>query len=69
MYSDGHKIRGLRRLPTNLLDAIRLFEKSKALRSGFGDALVDSYSKLKYQDWRSYSSAISQWERDHTLDC
>ena len=69
MYSDGHKIRGLRRLPANLLDAIRLFEKSKVLRSGLGDALVDSYSKLKYQDWRSYSSAISQWERDHTLDC
>lgn len=69
MYTDGHKIRGLRRLPANLLDAIRLFEKSKVLRSGLGDALVDSYSKLKYQDWRSYTSAISQWERDHTLDC
>ena len=69
MYSEGHKIRGLRRLPANLLDAIRLFEKSKVLRSGLGDALVDSYSKLKYQDWRNYSSAISQWERDHTLDC
>ena len=69
MYSDGHKIRGLRRLPANLLDAIRLFETSKVLRSGLGDPLVDSYSKLKYQDWRSYSSAISQWERDHTLDC
>jgi len=68
MYTDGHKIR-LRRLPANLLDAIRLFEKSKVLRSGLGDALVDSYSKLKYQDWRNYSSAISQWERDHTLDC
>ena len=69
MYTDGHKVRGLRRLPANLLDAIRLFEKSKVLRSGLGDALVNSYSKLKYQDWRSYSSAISQWERDHTLDC
>ena len=69
MYTDGHKIRGLRRLPANLLDAIRLFEKSKVLRSGLGGALVDRYSKLKYQDWRSYSSAISQWERDHTLDC
>ena len=69
MYTEGHKIRGLRRLPANLLDAIRLFEKSKVLRSGLGDALVDSYSKLKYQDCRSYSSAISQWERDHTMDC
>ena len=69
MYTDGHKIRGLRRLPANLLDAIRLFEKSKVLRLGLGNALVDSYAKLKYQDWRSYSSAISQWEREHTLDC
>ena len=69
MYTDGHKIRGLRRLPANLLDAIRMFEKSKVLRSGLGNALVDSYAKLKYKDWRSYSSAISQWERDHTLDC
>lgn len=69
MYTDGHKVRGARRLPTNLLDAVRVFQKSKVLRAGFGDELVDSYAKLKFQDWRSYSSAISQWERDNTLDC
>jgi len=69
MYTEGHKVRGARRLPTNLLDAIRVFQKSKVLRAGFGDELVDSYAKLKFQDWRSYSSAISQWERDNTLDC
>ena len=69
MYTDGHKVRGARRLPTNLLDAVRVFQKSKVLRAGFGDELVDSYAKLKIQDWRSYSSAISQWERDNTLDC
>ena len=69
MYTDGHKVRGARRLPTNLLDAVRVFQKSKVLRAGFGDELVDSYAKLKLQDWRSYSSAISQWERDNTLDC
>ncbi len=69
MYTEGHKVRGARRLPTNLLDAVRVFQKSKVLRAGFGDELVDSYAKLKFQDWRSYSSAISQWERDYTLDC
>ncbi len=69
MYTEGHKVRGARRLPTNLLDAVRVFQKSKVLRAGFGDELVDSYAKLKIQDWRSYSSAISQWERDNTLDC
>ena len=69
MYAEGHKVKGVRRLPSNLLDAIRLFEKSKILRAGLGDGLVDSYAKLKHQDWGSYSASISQWERDHTLDC
>jgi len=39
------------------------------LRAGLGKELVESYAKLKHRDWRSYSAAISQWERDHTLDC
>ena len=69
MYTEGHKATGVRRLPSNLLDAIRLFEKSKVLRATLGNELVDSYAKLKHQDWRSYSAAISQWERDNTLDC
>ena len=69
MYTEGRNLRRVRRLPSNLLDAIRVFEKSKVIRSGFGEELVDSYAKLKHADWRSYSAAISTWEREHTLDC
>jgi len=69
MYTDGHKLKNVRRLPSNLLDAIRLFEKSKILRAGLGDDLVSSYAKLKHDEWRSYAAAISPWERQHTLDC
>ena len=69
MYTEGHKLRSVRRLPSNLLDAIRVFEKSKVLRAGFGEELVSSYAKLKHLEWRSYAAAISPWERDHTLDC
>ncbi len=29
------------------LDAVRLFDKSKVVRAGFGDAFVASYVKLK----------------------
>ncbi|TDJ21240.1 MAG: type III glutamate--ammonia ligase [Gammaproteobacteria bacterium] len=68
MYTEGHKLRRIRRLPLNLLDAVRLFDKSKVLREAFGDELVSGYVKLKLEDWRSYATAISQWERDHTLD-
>ena len=69
MYTEGHKLKRVRRLPLNLLDAVRLFDKSKVMREGFGDEVVDSYVKLKLEDWASYSRAITQWERDHTLDC
>ncbi len=69
MYTEGHKLKRIRKLPLNLLDAVRLFAKSKVLRAGFGDEVVDSYVKLKLDDWGSYARAITQWERDHTLDC
>ena len=69
MYTEGHKLRGVRRLPSNLLDAIRLFEKSKVLKTGLGAEIVSSYAKLKRVEWNSYTAAISPWERNHTLDC
>jgi glutamine synthetase len=68
MYTEGHKLRRIRRLPLNMLDAVRLFDKSKVLREAFGDELVSSYVKLKLQEWQSYATSITQWERDHTLD-
>ena len=69
MYTEGHKARGLKKLPLNLLDAIRQTEKSKSLRESLGDELVGAYCKLKMDEWNAYSSTIGQWERDHTLDC
>lgn len=69
MYTEGQTLRRVRRLPLNLLDAIRLFDKSKVVRAGLGDEFVSSYVKLKLDDWQSYTRAITQWERDHTLDC
>ena len=69
MYQDGHKLKNVRRLPLNLLDALRLFDKSKVLRLAFGDRMVDSYVKLKTGEWNSFMGHATQWERDHTLDC
>ena len=68
MYTEGHKLRRVRRLPLNMLDAVRLFDKSKVLREAFGDEFVSSYVKLKLDEWKSYATTITQWERDHTLD-
>jgi len=68
MYAEGHKLRGAKKLPLNLLDALRLTSKSKPVREALGAELIDSYVKLRMGEWNSYSSHLTQWERDHTLD-
>ncbi|HJN25504.1 MAG TPA: type III glutamate--ammonia ligase [Rhodospirillales bacterium] len=69
MYADGHKIKGAKKLPLNMLDALRLTEKSKELRTEMGDELIDSYVKLKNHEWDRYCHHLSGWERENTLDC
>ncbi len=69
MYSDGQSVTNVRKLPLNLLDAIRKTEQSQVLRKAFGDGTVDSYVKLKMQEWNDFMHSPSQWELDHTLDC
>ena len=61
--------RTCQKLPLNLLDALRLFDKSEVARAGFGDDFVDSYVKLKMESWNEFMSHASEWERLHTLDC
>jgi glutamine synthetase len=69
MYTEQHKLKKLRKLPENLLDAIRLLDNSKVARSAFGDEFVDSYVKLKHEEWKRFMRKISPWELSHTLDC
>ena len=69
MYTEGHKVGNAKRLPLNLLDALRLLEQSSVLRQGLGEAFVSSYLKLKHDDWNAYAGHLTQWERETTLDC
>ena len=69
MYEEGHKLRAAKRLPSTLLDALRLLEKSKVLRGGLGEPLINAYLKLKMDEWQSYTHHLSEWERVNTLDC
>lgn len=69
MYTDGHTVKGLKKLPLNLLDAIRVTEASKSLKSAMGSELIEAYCKLKLDQWNDFTRAISDWERENTLDC
>ena len=69
MYADGPGLRRLRRLPSNLLDAVRPLDKNKVARAGLRDAFVTSYVKLKHDEWARFAASLSDWEIENTLDC
>ena len=58
-----------KRLPTNLLDALRCLEANPVFSKAFGNSVVDSYLKLQYQQWQNYSDRVTDWELECTLDC
>jgi len=68
MYAEGHKVRGAPKLPLNLLDALRIFDKNKELKAALGDEFSAAYLKLKHNEWNSYMSHLSSWEKENTLD-
>jgi glutamine synthetase len=69
MYTEGHKLKRQRKLPENMLDAVRQFDNSDVARAAFGDEFVDSYVKLKLDEWKRFCRSVTPWERENTLDC
>ena len=69
MYEEGHKLKSAKKLPSTLLDALRLLEKNKTLQSELGTDVVESYIKLKMLEWNEFTRHLSEWEKQNTLDC
>jgi glutamine synthetase len=69
MYTEGYKAGDVKKLPLNLLDALRALEKSAVLNGALGVDVIAAYLKLKHEEWNAYSRHLSEWERQTTLDC
>jgi glutamine synthetase type III len=68
MYQDGHTVTDAPKLPLNLLDAIRNFDKDESLKQALGTDFSNAYIKLKNKEWNQFATHFTQWERDNTLD-
>ena len=68
MYAKGHTVRGAAKLPLNMLDALRAYDKDKVLKDAMGKEFSDAYLKLKMEEWNSFVSHFSVWEKENTLD-
>ena len=68
MYRDGHKFDGGTKLPLNLLDALREYDKDSELKALMGEDFSSAYLKLKQQEWNAFCSHFTDWEAAQTLD-
>ena len=69
MYTHGHTVEGVKKLPLNLLDALRAFDGSDMLKATLGAEFTGAYLKLKTMEWNDYARHLTDWERQATLDC
>ena len=68
MYAEGHKVRGAPKLPLNMLDALRAYDRDKGLKAMMGEEFSAAFLKMKHQEWNSFVSHFSRWEKENTLD-
>ena len=68
MYAEGHTVKGAPKLPLNMLDALRAYDKDKVLKDAMGKEFSNAYLKLKMEEWNSFVSHFSSWEKENTLD-
>ena len=62
MSSEEREQRGIGSLPTNLLEAISLTEKSELVRKCLGNHLFDSFIKNKKIEWDQYRIQVTEYE-------
>ena len=56
-------------LPKSLLDALNNLAMNTILAQRMGAEFTTSYLKLQHQAWTEYTSQITPWELETTLDC
>ena len=77
MYTEGQNYPNLKKLPSDLEEALECLSSSEVLLSAFGEKNITSYLKLKQQELKDFNSKesfskkepITEWERINTLDC
>ena len=77
MYTDGDNYPNIKKLPSDLEEALEHLSKNTVLLTGFGEKNITSYLKLKEQELKDFNSKetfskkgqITDWEKTNTLDC
>ena len=57
MYEEAHKVKGAKKLPLSLNQALSNLNKSKVLKSAFGKDVINSYITLKNREIKNYNES------------
>ena len=57
MYEEAHKVKGAKKLPLSLPQALSNLDKNKVLKAAFGKEVINSYITLKNREIKKYNSA------------
>mgnify|MGYP000185668309 FL=1 len=77
MYTDSDNYPNIKKLPSDLEQALEYLSKSEVLETAFEKKVLRSYLKLKEQELKDFNSKetfskkepITDWEKINTLDC
>jgi glutamine synthetase len=73
MYTQGHKLKRVKKLPKTLDKALKLFKKSNIVKSAFGSSITSKYVKLKNRELKEYAlqaeNQKGEWSRNNAIDC
>ena len=73
MYTQGHKLKRVKKLPKTLDKALKLFKESNVARNAFGSSVISKYVKLKNRELKEYvkqpEDQKSEWSRNNAIDC
>ena len=67
MSEQERQKRGITTLPSSLLEAIQLTEKSDLVRKALGDHLLEAFIRNKKIEWDQYRTQVTQYELDKYL--
>ena len=77
MYKDSDNYPSIKKLPSDLEEAIDYLSNSEILSAALGDKVLKSYVNLKKEELKDFNSKenfskkknITGWEKVNTLDC
>ena len=73
MYTQGHKLKRVKKLPNSLEQAIKKFSNDAIVKKSIGSKVVSKYVKLKKRELKEFSQVgeanKASWMRKNIIDC